>query len=117
MRPHSTPCGCSSMVERQLPKLHTTVRSRSPAPTVCRWFCGGLLDPVQPLLQRLPLHPVETVVHRASELAEALVRVRVGLEQQRDVAVVLGEMTDLLQHGGQAEGVVARSEEHTSELQ
>ena len=30
--PYSTPGGCSSMVERQLPKLHTTVRSRSPAP-------------------------------------------------------------------------------------
>ena len=30
--PYSTPGGCSSMVERQLPKLHTRVRSPSPAP-------------------------------------------------------------------------------------
>src|SRR5574340_976780 len=57
------------------------------------------LDTVQPLLQRLALHPVEAVVHRAPQLAEAVVRMRVGLEQQRDVAVFLGEMADLLQHG------------------
>jgi len=31
----------------------------------------------------------------------------VGLEQQRDVAVVLRVVADLLQHRGQAEGVVA----------
>ena len=31
-------CGCSSMVERQLPKLHTRVRFPSPAPVVLpRW--------------------------------------------------------------------------------
>src|SRR3989338_3863597 len=32
---YSTPGGCSSMVERQLPKLHTRVRSPSPAPQFC----------------------------------------------------------------------------------
>jgi hypothetical protein len=38
---------------------------------------------------------------------------RVGLEQQRDVAVVLREMADLLQHGGKAEGSArARGEHH-----
>ena len=29
-------CGCSSMVERQLPKLHTRVRFPSPAPLSAR---------------------------------------------------------------------------------
>ena len=32
-RAKSAVCGCSSMVERQLPKLHTWVRFPSPAPT------------------------------------------------------------------------------------
>ena len=66
-----------------------------------------LLDPIQPLLQRLALHTVEAVVHRGPQLAEAVVGVRVGLEQQRHVAVALREMADLLQHRRQAERVVA----------
>ena len=44
--------GCSSMVERQLPKLHTRVRFPSPAPvismTYCQWLEIGLLPGSSP---------------------------------------------------------------------
>ncbi len=36
-------CGCSSMVERQLPKLHTRVRFSSPAPDIKKPPLGGFL--------------------------------------------------------------------------
>ena len=38
-------CGCSSMVERQLPKLHTRVRFPSPAPTDSPKFRSSLMCP------------------------------------------------------------------------
>ena len=38
-------CGCSSMVERQLPKLHTRVRFPSPAPILSQnCFADGFAD-------------------------------------------------------------------------
>jgi hypothetical protein len=41
--------GRSSMVERQLPKLHTRVRFPSPAPTLSRNWTGGFVGSLQDL--------------------------------------------------------------------
>lgn len=43
-------CGCSSMVERQLPKLHTRVRFPSPAPDSCLTWPQATSEPADLLL-------------------------------------------------------------------
>ncbi len=48
----SPPRGCSSMVERQLPKLHTRVRFPSPAPSIFKQLCRSSASVARPCNRR-----------------------------------------------------------------
>jgi hypothetical protein len=63
------PRGCSSMVERQLPKLHTRVRFPSPAP--------GFSSPYHDIQARDPVQTARTSVLDAGQARKLLDSIRI----------------------------------------
>ena len=65
------------------------------------WF-----DPVETALKRLPFEPIEPIAYGFAQLSQPVIRMRMRLEQQADPIVILGHVTDVLQHRGQSERIV-----------
>src|SRR5512135_104760 len=74
---------------------------------VCRTW--SFLRAIETRTQIQPPDAVEAVAHGAIELRQTIIGKRMGLEQQGDTTLVLGDMADLLQYGGQAISVVTCS--------
>src|SRR5512135_1239691 len=84
--------------------------------SACRTW--SLLRAIETRAQIQPPDAVEAVAHGAIQPGQAVFGKRMGLEQQGDTTLVLGDMADLLQYGGQAISVVtgARGQHHTDAI-
>jgi len=54
------------------------------------------LDAIETGFQRLSFYAIKAIPHGHAQFAETVIRMRVGLEQQRNIAIIFGEVTDLL---------------------